>query len=229
MKRWIDDLISIFFPPVCHVCGNRIEGGPRFVCPQCMETLPRTFFHLDDFNPMVRRLAGKVRFERATGVYFYSRNSGISSFVQDFKYRNFPSLAVYAGRMMYSELYMSGFFSGIDFLVPVPLHPLKKLKRGYSQTELICKGISRESGIPVSNRLRARRHRTQTGLSHDERATNVSGVFRMRKGTDLVGKHILLVDDICTTGATISAAVSAISEEYPAAEISILTYGVTPE
>lgn len=177
---------------------------------------------------MEKRLIPFAKIERATGVFFYTPDTKLSQLVQDFKYRHFPSLAIECGKIIGTELRDTGFFSGVDFLVPVPLFWFKKLRRGYNQTELIAEGIGRIIGLPVSRALRAvRPHPTQTGLDHEARRKNVAGKFRLADSRSFGGKHIMLVDDICTTGSTLVAAASAILSAQPYALVSALTFGVT--
>lgn len=184
-------------------------------------------FHRLDFNPMEQRFAGIIKYERATAHFFYLRQSSFASIVHDFKYRKFPTLARYMGRLTAQELLSSGFFSGIDCLIPVPLHPLKYAKRGYNQSQMIAKGISDVTDIPINNSLKAvRHHSTQTAKSHYLRWKNTQGVFKCKKVGCLKGKHILIVDDVCTTGATMIAAAQAFSA-HSDIKISILALAVT--
>lgn len=230
ISLWTDRLLDILYPPVCHICGGWLPPGERFICPPCISQLPRTLYHRDNsgINPMEHRFAGIIPFERATGVFFYAPNSPLAQVVQDFKYRRFPGLAFRFGEIMGNELFSSGFFSDIDAIIPVPLHILKRARRGYNQSEMLGRGISKVTGVPVSTLLRApRSHRTQTSLSHEERRHNTSGIFRLHHPERFAGRHILLVDDICTTGSTLLSAAETVLDAVPAARISLLSLGVT--
>ena len=148
--------------------------------------------------------------------------------MQDLKYRRFRQLARYMGEVIGKELAPTGFLSDIDLIVPIPMHFMKKAFRGYNQTEEIAKGLSKATGIGIAGALRARRpHRTQTALSIEERRKNLSNVFALLPAFDLQGKHILLLDDVCTTGTTLTEAGCTIGNASPHTEISLLTVGIT--
>lgn len=177
---------------------------------------------------MEQRFAGIVPFERATGHFFYKSGSELSQLMQDLKYRRFRNLARYMGELMGNELMMTGFLSDIDAVVPIPMHFLKKAFRGYNQTEEIAHGISRATGLRVDRSLRARRpHATQTALSIEGRQQNLKDVFTLRSNHTLDGKHILILDDVCTTGTTLIEAAQTILNATSAAKVSFLTLGVT--
>lgn len=228
MFSFLQDLVDFAMPRTCHICGNKLSEGIRFVCPLCMNELPRTLYHRQSPNPMEERFIGKFPFERATSVFFYSSESKFSILIQDMKYRHFRSLARHLGKKAGEELFPTQFFSGIDFIVPVPMHFLKRASRGYNQTEEIAKGLEESTGIPVRLILTAcKPHKTQTARSHSQRGENIRGVFKSERGLDLSGKHILLLDDICTTGSTLSESAKTLLAVYPDLRISMLTLGAT--
>lgn len=194
----------------------------------CRNDLPRTHYHRMSQNPVEMRFAGKFRFEEASAFLFYAPHSRIASLVQDFKYRDFPDVARLLGKMMGEEIGSDGWLDGIDVICPVPLHWTKQIKRGYCQTRELALGISSVTGIAVSRDLRARRaHKTQTSLDHAGRLENTRGVFRLAHPEKYAGKRILLIDDICTTGATLTSAADVILAAQPTASIRILTLAVT--
>lgn len=230
-------LIDLLLPRTCHVCGKHLVGDEKFICTLCTSKLPRTLYHRywgnteslnSDINPMEMRFAGQIPFEHATAAFFYAKDTHFAQLVQDFKYRKFPSLAHHLGKLAARELIPTGFFSNIEVIIPIPIHWIKRMHRGYNQCDLIAKGLSDVTGIPLATNLRATRgHRTQTHLSREERMANLKGVFRIYRPNEIDGKHVLLVDDICTTGSTLTAAASKIMEECPSATLHILTLGVT--
>lgn len=223
---------DILLPRCCHLCDAPLMEGERSICQRCAADLPRTLYHREDMNPMAMRFAGFFPFRRATGFFFYAPGSSLAQLFQDFKYRGCPSLARDIGRIVGRELIPVGFLSDTDVIVPVPIHWWKRAKRGYNQSEMIARGISAVSGIPVDTSLvAARPHRTQTSLSHEQRESNTAGVFSLRNPARLRGKHILLIDDVCTTGATLRSAAMAILDSFPSdgsePSLSLLSIGVT--
>lgn len=171
---------------------------------------------------------GIVPYERASGHFFYSRDSQFAGLIHDMKYRRFVGVAEYLGHLVASELLISGFFSDIDLIVPVPMHFMKKARRGYNQSEAIARGIAGVTGLGVSRQLKAvRSHRSQTYMTLDQRIANTSGIFKVNRPELLRGRHLLLVDDVCTTGATLTAASETLLREVADCRISMLTLGVT--
>lgn len=229
-------LLDLIIPRVCHVCGDHLLPSESFVCSACAGKLPITGYERywtntsapnSDLNPMEQRFAGQFPLGHACAPFFYSRDSSLASLIHDFKYRNFPRLATTLGALGARKLLPSGIFAGIDILLPVPLHWTKKMRRGYNQSEMIAKGVEEVTGIPMGNNLRARRpHRTQTSLSSARRIENTRGIFTVNGPSELEGKHIMLVDDICTTGATVLAAAEAITTSVSNIRISVFTLGV---
>lgn len=230
-------LIDIFLPPVCHCCGEKLVEGERYVCMGCLFKLPRTMYHLywndhsspnSDINPMENRFAGLFPFVHATSGFFYGRDSIVSELVKDFKYHKFPGLATFLGEVLADELRSTGFFSGIDYILPIPIHWTKKLKRGYNQTLMLARGLSAVTSIPVSQHLVAlRSHHTQTRLSLDSRRENTKNLFLLKNAPSYAGRHVLILDDICTTGATMTSAAEACIAACPGLKISLLSLGVT--
>lgn len=228
MKQWINDIVNILYPADCHICGNKLNAHERFICAHCESSLPRTGYHRHPRNPMEERFAGHFPFVAATGHFFYSKDSSLATLIQDMKYRGFSSIGNYLGKLTAKELFTTGFLSDIDFAVPVPMHFLKKASRGYNQTDRIVKGISEETGIPFFDIMKmTRRRKTQTALSAKERIRNAEGLFKIKKGIDLSGKGILLVDDVCTTGSTLGSAAKTITDAFPDCRLYLLTIGVT--
>ena len=236
MLGFLGDIVDFLIPPACHVCGASLLKGERFLCPSCIAALPRTHYYSgyagtqapSAMNPMEHRFAGKFPFGHAVGYFFYAPDSRMASLIHDFKYRNFPSLARRLGDIIGTELFLTGFFSDVDFLMPVPIHWSKRLKRGYNQTEMLARGVSDASKVAVSTDLRAiKAHRTQTHLTPLERAANTRGIFRLSHPERYAGKHIVIMDDVCTTGSTLTACAESILRDAPTARISILTLAVT--
>ena len=222
--QYVADLL---FPRLCPVCGSELNAGERYVCARCMAELPRTGFHSMEFNPMEPLFAGKVPVERATGYFFYERGSRHASILHSIKYHNLPQLGEWMGRQFAREIASSGFFDTVDVIVPVPLHRSKLAQRGYNQSEYIARGISRGIGRPVKNLLKAvKGHETQTRKGRYERLLNMQGVFAVVDVAAVESKHLLLVDDVVTTGATLLTCAEVLRQAAPDVCISIATLAV---
>ena len=177
---------------------------------------------------MEERFAGQFPFIRATGHFLYSKDSSLSTLIQDMKYRSFPDIGILLGRIAGEELFTTSFFDKTEIIVPVPMHFLKQGQRGYNQTHYIARGLSEAIGIPVVKALRmTRRHSTQTALNREQRLANISGLFSLRHPEMIENKGVLLIDDVCTTGATLGAAAEAIWKEGGPSGLTLFTLGVT--
>lgn len=191
----------------------------------CMASLPRTGLLNTPENEMERRFWGIFPVERASALYYYARGGNVSNILYGMKYHGRRKLCLQMGRIIASELIGTGFFDGIDCIMPVPLHKKRFRERGYNQSELLAAGISEITGIDVEtgSLIRIHNNATQTHKSSFERWENVSGLFEKTSKADMwIGKHILLVDDVLTTGATISACIDAL-KVIPDIKISVVT------
>lgn len=221
-------LIDFLIPPECRLCGSSLAEGEEDLCALCAAGLARTGYHKDPDNPMAMRFAGRFPFVRATGFFYYAHDSGISHLIHDFKYRGAERLAYRLGRLVADELSISGFFDDIELIIPVPLHWKRRLGRGYNQSECIAKGVGDVTGIAVSRALKAKRsHKSQTRLAGNDRLKNADGVYIFNGRGIPEDIRILLVDDVCTTGATLTSAADAVLSALPTARISLLTLAVT--
>ncbi|HOM40638.1 MAG TPA: ComF family protein [Bacteroidales bacterium] len=208
----VDDFISLLFPRVCYGCGEHLLRNENLICTQCYVSIPRTNFHLDENNPVAQIFWGRCLIQKSAAFSFYERGSRIRKIIHALKYNGVKELGNLMGRIYAIQLKESGFFDGIDVIIPVPLHPSKQKKRGFNQSECICGGISEISGLPVNNSVlrRVSSSATQTRRSRYDRWLNVEGIFDITDCDALRDKHVLLVDDVITTGATIESCVTAL-------------------
>lgn len=227
IKDWLYSFISLLFPRCCVVCGRSLAKGEECICAMCNINLPRTNYHLQKDNQVEQLFWGKIPLERATSFFFYRKGSDFRQILHQLKYGGQKEIGAIMGRYMASELSASGFFEGIDVIVPVPLHKRKQRIRGYNQSEWIARGISALTGIRVDTEVIVRRKHTetQTRKSTFERWENVDGIFELHHAESLKGKHLLVVDDVLTTGATTVACASRLME-IEGVRISVLTLAV---
>ncbi len=205
-----DDFISLLFPRLCYGCGNHLMRNESLICTECYVSIPRTNFHLQRENPVEQLFWGRCPVEKAAAFSFYGRGSRIRNLIHKLKYTGVREIGYELGRIYALSLTSSGFTRDIDLIIPVPLHPSKKRMRGFNQSECISEGIADIAGLPVSTGVLVRTvmSATQTKRSRYDRWTNVEGIFMVADAEAIKGKHILLVDDVITTGSTIESCIN---------------------
>jgi len=230
MISWISSFFALLFPRSCVICNGPLHTGDDSICLQCNIGLPRTNYHLWKDNPVEKLLWGRIPLTRATAFFFYSRGSDFKNVLYPLKYKGDQELGEYMGRFIATELYPHGFFDGIDIIVPIPLHKKKFKKRGYNQSERIAKGITSITNIPVdtSSVIREINTETQTRKSTFDRWENVSGIFRLKDAANITGKHILIIDDVLTTGAT-TTSLCEVFQGVEGLRISVLALAVAQQ
>lgn len=225
---WIR-ILSIIAPKPCAVCGDRLAIGESVICSVCNAHLPRTHYQKTPLdNPMTRLFWGRIPIERAAALFYFEPRSEVSRIIYSFKYRHHPENAEHMGRLAAKEMLIDSFFSDIDVIIPVPLTRKRQRKRGYNQSLEIARGISYVTGIPIDHKsiVRTKFTQSQTQMSRWQRIENVEKAFSLTKPYALRGKHILLVDDVVTSGSTITACASAICRNCDV-RISVLSLGFT--
>ncbi len=222
-------LLDFISPRACRICGKRLSTAEQEICTVCNRHLPRTRYAETPYdNDMARRFWGHFHTERAAALFFYETHNSPSKLIYDLKYHGKEELGEWLGRVTAEEFAANGFFEGIDMIVPVPITWRRKWHRGYNQSLAIARGVAEVTGLPVSAKALERTHfnRSQTQLSVSERMENVAGAFHLWRKDGIVGRHILLVDDIVTTGATASEC-GKLLEKGGAEKISVLSIGCT--
>lgn len=233
-----DDLLRLFFPETCAVCRQTLVRGEEVMCLNCLSSIPITNFHLKpEKNPMIEKLVDKnAPIGRAVAYFHYRKENPFAMLIQEAKYNNRPQIARILSRNYALSIAASGFFQEIDAIVPVPIHWMKHLRRGYNQTHYLAAGISDVTNIPVLPLLKAAKpHKSQTRKSGAERKLlSTKAVFTFDSehlsslSTPIGGNsHLLLVDDVVTTGSTILACARALHKALPGAKISVLSLATT--
>lgn len=210
--RYAGDFISLFFPRVCCGCGHSLLDSEEIVCTDCLYLLPYTNFHLYPDNPVAKQFWGRIPLVFAGACFYFSKRSKVQRIIHQLKYNNKPEVGTWLGQIYGKQIVSTPLASTVDVIIPVPLHRDRQRKRGYNQSEYIARGISEVLGIPVDNKSLIRTSFTisQTGKSRFARYENMQKVFMVVNADALRWKHILVVDDVITTGATIEACCSAL-------------------
>lgn len=223
LSSLLRDFKSLVFPTICPVCGD-VVGDDDWLCTMCRMTAPLTGFWNDAANPIVDRLRDQIPIVSASSFIYFVHKSGWRNLIHNFKYRGAWGQAEKMGVWYGGYLKDSGLYEGVDLVIPIPLHVRKLIKRGYNQSEYIAKGIASELKVKMDCRsvVRSRNNRSQT-LSHkSDRWSNVTGVFTIKDSDALENRHVLLVDDVFTTGATIITCAEEILKVVPNCRISIV-------
>ncbi len=200
-------ILSLFFPDVCPVCERLLTGGERHICIGCLADIPYSYFWSWRDNPAEILLRERVKTKYAASLILYRSESNWRSVIHRFKYTGDISMGVYLATLLAGKINECGSFQDIDIIVPVPLHPLKKWRRGFNQASVIAHSLGDVLNIPVCDNLlkRGRYSTSQTEKNRENRYKGVAGAFFIKHPERLREKHILLVDDVLTTGATIEA------------------------
>ena len=218
------DLIS---PRLCVVCGQRLTVSEEIICSKCNLHLPRTGFQQDPYeNEMAKLFWHQIPIERATALFYYEAHSETANILYELKYKSHPEIGEVMGRLVAKELQPSGFFDGIDGIVPIPLAKKRQRQRGYNQSLEIARGISEITNLPIYNKVVRRNvfEGSQTNKGRWERNENVEKVFEMTDETAIHGKHLLIIDDVVTTGATVIACAKELCKASNV-KISVLSLG----
>ncbi len=229
MTYWWTRIVDFIAPRSCVICGRRLSPTERSLCSVCVLHLYRTTFQFTpEDNEMAQLFWGLLPVERTAALIYYEPRSETAALIYKLKYGHRPDIGEDLGRILAEEMKPAGFLDGIDILLPIPLSKKRYWQRGYNQSEMLARGMSEVTGLPVITKAvrRTNFRQSQTSLTRKERQENVEGTFVLRHPELLENKHVLLIDDICTTGATLLACSEAI-RSVKGIHISILTLGFT--
>jgi ComF family protein len=221
-SKMFQEIFSLFYPRLCAGCSEPLMKNEVTLCANCMMDLPFTYYHCDRENPVVKLFWGRVDVHFATALCFFAKATRMQRMLHELKYRGNQEVGELLGVELGKQIRDSPHFGKIDRVIPVPLHPHKEKIRGYNQSRCIAEGISRIIDAPVDNQtlIRTGNSSTQTRKSRFSRWENVEAVFTVQEPQILYEKHILLVDDVVTTGATIEACCSKLISQ-PEVKVSV--------
>ncbi len=228
IREMAESFSHLFFPQVCAGCGSDLIGAEQWLCLECLRQLPATDFAFHAGNPVEKIFWGRVNCLAASAHYYFTKNAALQHVLHQFKYNGKKQLGHYFGRIMGKALQQSGRFADIDMLVPLPLFASREKRRGYNQAAVLCEGIESVMKLPVVKDLviRTTATETQTHKNRIERWQNIEGKFELKDAERLQHKHILLVDDVITTGATLDACATELLKKADV-RISIATLAYT--
>lgn len=230
LRRLTDSLLTVIYPRLCPVCRRPLVTGEEQMCVGCLLNLPVTGFHTrPDFNALHERLMCHAPIHHATALFHYERHSPYAALVHRAKYSGLPDEGRRLARTYAAEIAPGGFFDGVDAIQPVPLSRWRLMTRGYNQSHAVALGLADAIGAPVTDLLGARRHSSQTRKDARGRLENARDTYFVRRGaaSGAAPTHILLVDDVVTTGATLVACAEALHSSFPGALISVFALAST--
>ncbi|RKE98550.1 ComF family protein [Ichthyenterobacterium magnum] len=224
----IKNLLNLFFPKACLGCQNYLNDNEIYICTSCRHELPVTNFHFDDNDTIKKVLYGRVKLEHATALLHFSKKGIVQQLMHNLKYRGYEDIGLFLGQWLGAELKTINGYNTIDVVVPVPLHKSKFRKRGYNQVTKFGASIAEDldAEFNSSTLIKTAATRTQVFKSRLKRSSDNDAIFAISEQQNLKGKHILLVDDIITTGATIEHCVNALLV-IEGVKISVATMAIT--
>jgi ComF family protein len=207
LKRFLEDLVGLLFPDLCCGCETHLYLNESQLCTTCLYRLPYTDHHLHAENRAARQLWGRLPCNAVMSLLYFNKGSRVQNIIHHLKYKGRKDLGIKLGKMIAEKLQMNSSFMDIDLIIPVPLHQSRLHTRGYNQSICIAEGIASVLHVPINSvsLLRTKRSATQTKKRRYNRFENMQEIFSITNHTDIQGKHILLVDDVMTTGATLEA------------------------
>lgn len=209
--KFLDDFLFLIFPDVCAGCGNPLNKGEEVICTFCEYHLPETNFHFQKDNPVYRKFWGRTNITQATAMYFFNKASKLQHLMHELKYKGKKEVGIRLGKILGQKIKETD-FKEVDLIIPVPLHPSKERKRGYNQSDMFAQGLSEGLQKPWSRKIlkRKKASESQTKKSRMERWKNVDEIFEVTDAKEISNKHLLLVDDVITTGATLESCANAL-------------------
>jgi ComF family protein len=224
----LKDFFGIFYPELCANCDNQLEENENTICTFCRHDLPLTNFKNYSENKITKTFYGRVVVEKANSLLFYRKTGITKKLIHELKYKRNEEIGSFFGNWLGEILKENNEFSDINLIIPVPLHPKKLKQRGYNQVSKFGKKLSDHLEIPFLEHelLRTSTSKTQTFKARFERFNNNDTKFQLKNTSTFKDKHILLIDDVITTGATLEACAKEL-QKTEGVKISILTMAYT--
>ena len=223
----LTDFIALLYPEICIGCNETLMKHDKMICFKCKVNMPITHFEKHKNNPVERLFWFKTSIKEAMAGYFFTKKSRIQKMIHSFKYKGNEESAIFLGEQLGKMLKESGRFHAINQIIPVPLHPKKLQIRGYNQAEKIADGIANILNIEVNTKslIRVEHNETQTNKGIFNRWRNVKTIFKIKDSDKLLDQHILIVDDVITSGSTIESCAKQILS-IPGAEVSLASLAI---
>jgi len=220
----LQDFLALLYPRNCVSCGNSLFKHEEQICNYCYLNLPKTNFHKQQRNPVDALFYGRTPLLLASSFYLFTKKGSIQKVLHAIKYGSNKDLAALVGKWYAEDLKTNEIISKADFIIPVPLHSKKFKIRGYNQSEEFARGLSEGLKIVLNTSVLKRKEftETQTKKSKYERWENVEEVFELISPETFKNKHVVLVDDVITTGATIEACCQLL-QQIEGIKISVLS------
>ena len=220
---------NLFYPNACAVCGIDLVRGEEAICLSCLYHLPLTRFWDDPNNAVAQTFWGRVNIENACAYFLFVKGGKYQQLLHKLKYNGHKDIGVSLGKQLGHVLAQSKLYANIDYVVPVPLHKRKLRIRGYNQAEVIAQGVCQAYNAPLLTNLLVRTEftQTQTQKNREERAQNVAQAFWVNPSETLTQKHILLIDDVVTTGATLEACANKLLATGCKVSVAAMAYAVS--
>ena len=218
------DFSSLLFPVVCASCGKNLYKSETSFCTYCLYHLPKTNFHLINDNPVAKIFWGRINIRAAASFYLFNKGGQVQHLIHELKYKGQKNAGVKLGKIYGHELRKNPDFGNADLIIPVPLHAKKLKKRGYNQSACFAEGLAETMQLPMNSGILVRlfESETQTKKSRFTRWKNVEQLFAVKNEQAIAYKHVLLVDDVITTGSTLEACAQALLK-VSGVQVSIAT------
>jgi ComF family protein len=228
IKSYINSFSHLLYPHNCEGCGTDVLNDDSYLCVKCLHDMPVTGFVASANNPVEQSFYGRLKVEAAASGFYFHKDGLVQQLVTQLKYKNHQDMGIYLGKLIGHQLSATNRFDDVDVLVPLPLNNRKETKRGFNQATLICEGIGQIWLKPIYTNTVERTifTQSQTNKTRIDRWQNMEGVFALANADSIAGKHVLLVDDIMTTGATLEACGYEILQA-PNTKLSIITVAFT--